>query len=57
MNGIEFENIPYQRFRQIEKIVENPAFDTKRIKQYSPCLNNYISWILGIFFYFKLKKF
>ena len=44
---MELESIPYQRFRLVEKIIENPVFDINRIKQYSPCLHHLISWVIG----------
>lgn len=44
---MELESIPYQRFRQVEKFLDNPAFEVGRIKQYSPCLHHLISWIMG----------
>lgn len=51
---MELESIPYQRFRQVEKFLENPVFDEKRIKQYSSSLHHLVSWIMGN--YTLLKK-
>jgi hypothetical protein len=44
---MELESIPYQRFRQVEKLIENPIFDLKRGSKFTPCLHNLMSWVTG----------
>lgn len=44
---MELESIPYQRFRQVEKLIENPMFDLKRVSKFTPCLHNLMSWVTG----------
>ena len=47
IKDMELESIPYQRFRQVEKLIENPIFDLKRVSKFTPCLNNLMSWVNG----------
>jgi hypothetical protein len=47
LRDMELETIPHSRFKSVEKIIENPAFNIEKVKQLSPCLHHLLSWIMG----------
>jgi hypothetical protein len=47
LRDLELETIPHNRFKSVEKIIENPNFNIDKIKQLSPCLHHLLSWVMG----------
>ena len=48
MQNLELEIIPNNRFRQVEKLMQEQEFSNEKMKYFSPCLNHLIFWEMGV---------
>ena len=48
MQNLELEIIPNNKFRQVEKLMQEPEFTNEKMKYFSPCLNHLIYWEMGV---------
>ena len=48
IQNLELETIPVSKFNQAEKLMQDPVFSGKKIKNLSPCLAHLISWLMGV---------
>ena len=48
IRDMELETIPNERFRMVEKTLENQVFSPEKTKSFSPCLLHMISWVNGV---------
>ena len=53
---LNLETIPFNIFKDIEKIFQNEAFDFSKIKNYSPCLYHLICWEMGVIEYHRTVR-
>ena len=48
IRDMELETIPNDRFRMVEKTLENKVFSQEKTKSFSPCLLHMIYWVNGV---------